>query len=71
MRVADFQDSSCHGVRQIADNGDHDEAGNHGDDVSAIIAARFCEHAGQENAEHRTVSVTINSEHNRNDAHVR
>src|SRR5204863_3792751 len=69
--VSNIAKQSRDRIQEVAQNRDDDKAGNHGDEVAAIIAARFCEHAGQENAEHRTVSVAINSEYNRNDADVR
>src|SRR6266480_6597788 len=71
LDVSDLAEQSRDCIHEIAEDRDDDKAGYHGDEVAAIIAARFCEHAGQENAEHRAVSVTINSEHDRNDAHVR
>src|SRR5438067_4602089 len=67
VRIADFQDSSCHSVRQIADNGDDNKTDDHGNDVAVIAATRFGEHARQENAEDGTVGVTVNTEHDRDD----
>ena len=58
-------------VREIAENRDHDKAGNHGNEIAAIVPARFRQHAREKNSENGAVSVTINPEHNRNDAHIR
>src|SRR6476659_10466408 len=58
-------------VGKSAQNRDHDTAGNHGNEIAAIVAARFRQHAGEKNSENGAVSVTINPEHNRNDAHIR
>src|ERR1700720_2383606 len=69
--VGNLAEQSRDSVRQIAQDRNDDEANDHGDDVATIVAARFGEHAGEENSEDRAVGVTINPEHDRNDAHVR
>src|SRR3981081_668315 len=68
--VGDFPKRSRNRVRQIADDRDDDEAGDHGENVSEIVAARFRQHAGEKNAENGAVGVTVNSDHDWNDAHV-
>src|SRR5438046_9196209 len=69
--VSNFAEQSRDRIQEIAQDRDDDEAGNHGDDVAAIIAARFRKHAGQENAEHRTVGVTTNSDPHTDDYQIR
>lgn len=55
-------------VRQSAQDRHDDEAGHHGDDVAAIVAAHFREHSAKENAEERAVGVAENAEDDRDDA---
>src|SRR5437867_12185177 len=64
--VSNFAEQSRDRIQQVSQNRADDKAGNHGDDVPAIIAARFCKHAGNECAEHRTVRVAMNPEQNWN-----
>src|SRR5437588_9073363 len=61
---------SCDRVWQSADQANDDESRDHGDEVSVIVAAGFGQHTSEENAEDRAISVAVNSEHNRNNAHV-
>src|SRR5437773_7051951 len=58
-------------VGKSAQNRDHDKAGKHGNEIAVIVPARFRQHAGEKNSENGAVSVTINPEHNRNNAHSR
>src|SRR5437870_13874581 len=67
LDVSNLVEQSRDRIQQVAQDRNDDKASYQGDDVAAIIAARLCQHAGQKNPEHRTVSVTVDTEHNRND----
>src|SRR6266516_5024003 len=70
LRVSSRSEKSGDAVRQTAQDGDNDETDNHGEDVSKIIAASLCEYSAEKNTQERPVSVTKNSEHDRDDPHI-
>src|SRR5437773_6398902 len=57
-------------VRQSAYNCDNDKAGDHSNEIAAIVSARLCQHAGEKDSEDGAVSVTVNAEDDRDNAHI-
>src|SRR5439155_10995957 len=58
-------------VRQPAQNCDHDEADDHGEDVAKIITAFPGEYSAKKNAEERAISVSEDAEDDRDNTHIR
>src|SRR2546423_10478345 len=58
-------------VWQAAENRDHDKPNDHREDVASIVSASFGQHAGEKYSENRAVGITVNPEHDRNNAHIR
>ena len=57
-------------IRQAAQDRDDDEAGDHGEDVAPVVAASSRQHSGEKDTEERSVGVSKNAEHDRDDSDV-
>src|SRR4029078_3277253 len=71
LRVQLTAEQASNIVRQTAQDRDNNEAYDHRDDVSQVVAASFSEHPTQENAEQRSVRVAEYPEHDWDDAYFR
>src|SRR5439155_27132944 len=58
-------------VRQPAQNCDHDEADDHGEDVAKIIAASPGEYSAYKDAQERAIRISEAAENDRDDTHIR
>src|SRR6267378_3992257 len=66
LRTEDTGDA----IRQPTQYRDDDEADDHSDDVSKIVAAAFGKNSAEKDPEQRAISVTEDSQRNRDDPHI-
>src|SRR5437870_3792622 len=71
LRISSRSEKPRDIVRQSAQNCDHDEADDHGEDVAKIIAASPGEYSAKKDAEERAISVSEDAEDDRDNTHIR
>ena len=70
LRISGCSENPSDVVRQSAQNRDDNKANDHRQNVPAIVPASFGQHPCEKNAEDRAVSVTVNSQNDRDDPDI-